>query len=407
MTDPDLPESPAPAAAEATVPPPAGAVAPRRSGNGALWLLVLALLAAVAWLGWREWLRLGEGQHDTRLDDAVSALAEQVGDLAQGQQQALEPLRRGQRTLEQRLADAAATNALLREEVLAVTERAALLEDAIARQAEQRLRGEMLLKLNEAEFLLLMGAERLRLFADPAGTLEAYRLADATLATVDDAMAGSLRDTLAQELDALADLPRDPVRAAREALDAIAAALPGLPPRSAARPVQADADGASGKLLGLLSGLVTVRRVSGEDGALLDPLMREATAAALALDLAAARAAAERADTRAYHAALMRAEQRVLALYEPGAPAVADLRQQIAAAAALDLAPAMPALGATLAQLRNLRSTRSAEDIPVRALDGRVPSAGEANANAAPSDEVVPLPAPVVPDPASSDGGRP
>ena len=54
-----------------------------------------------------------------------------------------------------------------------------------------------MLKLNEAEFLLLMGAERLRLFGDVGATLEAYRLADATLASMDDPLAAGLRLLLA------------------------------------------------------------------------------------------------------------------------------------------------------------------------------------------------------------------
>ena len=96
----------------------------------------------------------------------VAGLEERLLALEQQLAQSVDPLRRNQRAIEQRLDAATATNKLLREEVLAVAERAGLLEEAIARQAEQRLRGELLLKLNEAEFLLLMGAERLRLFGD-------------------------------------------------------------------------------------------------------------------------------------------------------------------------------------------------------------------------------------------------
>ena len=337
------------------VQPPASR--PRRSGAGWVWLLVLVLLLALGWAAWREYQRM---QADARAAGAwrtpVAGLEDRLHALEQELAQSVDPLRRGQRALEQRLGDAAATNTLLREEVLAVAERAGLLEEAIARQAEQRLRGEMLLKLNEAEFLLLMGAERLRLFGDVAATLEAYRLADATLASMDDPLGANLRDTLAQELDALADLPRDPVRDARAALDAIGAGLPRLPPRSAARGTQG-AEPPS-RIVALLSQLVSVRRLGDDDGAVLDPLLREAGAAALTLDLATARAAAERADARAYHAALMRAEQRVQALYDPQAPAVADVRQQLAAAAAINLDPALPALGATLAELRTLRAAR-------------------------------------------------
>jgi len=356
----------APAApAPGLLPPPTAPLpAPtRRGGFGWAWLVVLLLLLALGWAGWREYQRL---QEDSRAAAAwrtpVAGLEERLLALEQQLAQSVDPLRRNQRAIEQRLDAATATNKLLREEVLAVAERAGLLEEAIARQAEQRLRGELLLKLNEAEFLLLMGAERLRLFGDVGATLEAYRLADATLASMDDPLAAGLRDTLAQELDALADLPRDPVRDARAALDAIAAALPRLPPRPAA---DADATGAEpSRLRALISSLVTVRRLGGDDGAVLDPLLREAGAAALVLDLATARAAAERADPRAYNAALMRAEQRVQALYDPAAPEVARVRQQLAATAAINLDPALPALGATLAELRTLRSARGGNLVP-------------------------------------------
>lgn len=352
---PDLAAAPTPPAAEPLAPPPAPA--PRR-GTGLLWLVVLLLLAVVAWLGWREWQRLDQS---TRAADAwrsqSRALGERMDALERGQEESAAPLRRGQRALEQRLADAAATNSLLREEVLAVAERAGLLEEAIARLSEQRLRGELLLKLNEAEFLLLMGAERLRLFGDVASTLEAYQLADAVLASMDDPLASTLRDTLARELDMLADLPRDPARAAQAALDAIAAALPSLPPRG--RRAEPAAEGEAPRLLGLLSQLVTVRRVAtADDGAVLDPVLRAATEAALELDLATARAAAERADAQAYTSALMRAEQHLVALYDPGAARVAEVRQQLAAAAAIDLAPDLPALGATLRELTTWRTAR-------------------------------------------------
>src|SRR5690606_26540422 len=166
----------------------------------------------------------------------------------------------------------------------------------------------------------------------------------------------TLRDTLARELGALSDLPRDPARAAQAALDSVAAALPGLPPRGAAPdPTEA---GEPSRLMGLLSGLVTVRRIGDDDGAVLDPVLRAANLAALELDLATARAAAERADAQAYTAALMRAERHVGALFDPSSARVADVRQQLAAAAAIELSPELPALGATLRELRALRGTR-------------------------------------------------
>lgn len=356
-------DQPAPAAG-----PPA--TTRRRGGGGAaLWLLVVALLGVLGWQGWREYQRLQASERQASAWRApVAEVEERIAQLQLQLEQSLAPLQRNQRTLEQRLADASSTNALLREEVLAVGERAGLLEEAIARMAQQRLRGEQMLRLNEAEFLLLMGAERLRLFGDVAATIQAYQLADASLAGMDDGLAATLRDTLSRELEALQELPPDPVRAVRSSLDAITAALPGLPPRDNAETGQAAA--APSRLRDLLSGLVTVRRVGDDHGAVLDPLLREAGTAALELDLATARAAAERSDARAYHAALMRAEQRLQALFDPRHRAVAEVRQQLAAAAAIELTPLLPALGATLAELRTLRRARGS------ATDVRTPAPG-------------------------------
>ena len=76
-------------------------------------------------------------------------------------------------------------------------ERAALLEDAVARLADNRLRGEVMLRLNEAEFLLLLGEERLRLFGDVPAAIQAYNLSEAALASLDDPVLATLRQTLA------------------------------------------------------------------------------------------------------------------------------------------------------------------------------------------------------------------
>ena len=95
-------------------------------------------------------------------------------------------------------------------------ERASLLEDAVARLADNRLRGEVSLRLNEAEFLLLLGEERLRLFDDSNAAIQAYSLADAALAGLDDPVLATVRQTLAQELATLRAVPPDS-RAARRA----------------------------------------------------------------------------------------------------------------------------------------------------------------------------------------------
>ena len=108
-------------------------------------------------------------------------------------------------------------------------ERAALLEDAVARLADNRLRGEVMLRLNEAEFLLLLGEERLRLFGDVPAAIQAYNLSEAALASLDDPVLATLRQTLAQEILALRSVPADPRPAIRAELSTLSASLDQLP----------------------------------------------------------------------------------------------------------------------------------------------------------------------------------
>ncbi|HET6604891.1 MAG TPA: uroporphyrinogen-III C-methyltransferase [Xanthomonadaceae bacterium] len=359
MSDPQAtdgaPEQPRPATSA-----PASARPRRRAGAG-LWLLLVLALAAVAVLGWRELERYRDQRGEfADWHRATASMERSIGSLQQG----LDATGRTQRALAQRLDDAGATNKLLREELLAVSERSALLEDSIARLSEQRLRGEVLLKLNEAEFLLLMGAERLSLFGDVDGATQAYRLADATLASIDDLLAATLRETLAQELAALDAVPADGARRARAGLDAVAAMLQELPDSVAARRAVAPA-GAGSRLGDLLAQVVTVRRVAtGPDAtdtdAIVDPAVRAAERTALSLDLAVARAAADRRDDLALNAALMRAQARIERLYDADDDRVGRVLQGLAVVAALELSPPVPALGATLRELRGVRAARSA-----------------------------------------------
>ena len=106
----------------------------RRSGAARwLWLLVLIAVAAAAgaWW-WRERPRADEGPDlspealDTRLLDA---------------EQAVVALRRTQGNLEQKLADTTARTGLLRDEVLGVGQRAAILEDSLRELSTQATEG--------------------------------------------------------------------------------------------------------------------------------------------------------------------------------------------------------------------------------------------------------------------------
>jgi uroporphyrin-3 C-methyltransferase len=304
------------------------------------WLLAAALLAALAWTAW-QW-REHSAQAQTRLADSAQRL--------DGLEQRLDALRRDQRAQIQRLQHADATNRVLREELLGIGQRAALLEDSVARLADPERDGAQALRLDEAELLLSLGEQRLRIAGDLDGARRAYALAADVIDGLADPAFVNLRQSLAQERAALESAgiePRADVLAELAALgDTVAVAPPAASRNDPdARPWWQRAFGR----------LIDVRR--SETAPITQPRERAATEAALQLELTLARAAAERCDAAAYRAALARAQAWLERLW-PDSPALRQRRARLQALAATALSPELPTLGSTLLQLRQLRAAR-------------------------------------------------
>ncbi len=358
MTDTDATHSISPA--------DTGARAPRRWP----WVL-LALVLVLAAIGAR-WgvlsLRQSDGQHaEMRAEN--EALRARLADF----DRAIDQLREGQQRLSQRLDSSSATNQVLREELLGMGERAGLLEDAVARLAQSRMSGESLLRLNEAEFLLAMGAERLSLYADVGAAIQAYSLAEGTLSELDDPALATLRQTLAQELIQLRQVPPDPRPSLRAELAVLAGVLTQLPSSRAGEHPLAGPD--SSRLAQLLGQLVTVRRV-GTQADPLGPAQQQAALAAMSLQFELAQAALARPDAAAFQASLDRITDSGEALFDTSSPAVADWLSRLAIARDTALLPTPPVLGATLRELRSLRAARSVgSSVTIRPVPPSPPAA--------------------------------
>ncbi|MFD1070442.1 uroporphyrinogen-III C-methyltransferase [Luteimonas composti] len=310
---------------------------PRRGGALAWALLAMvAVLALGACAAWR-WNAI-------RVADAQAVAAERLR--VEALEQRMDALRRDQRAQTARLQQAEATNRLLREELIGLGQRAALLDETVQKLADPATDAGQSLRLDEVELLLAQGQQRLLLSGDLDGARRAYALAAQLLDGIVDHARLDLRQALAQERAALDALGEDPGVAAARRLDAFAAALPALPQRSA------PAAGEAAWWDRLLSRLVQVRP-SGEAQALA-PDERVAGLAALQLELALARAAIERRDVQAWRAALARADEWVLRLW-PESAGRAARRGDLRALQAHPLSPQVPALGSTLGQLRRLR----------------------------------------------------
>lgn len=318
---------------------------PRRASSVLVWLVLLIGLTALGWRGWQLWQgRLARDQA------RAAASVQQWQDL----QARVDALRRDQRVQAQRLQQADATNRVLREELLGVDQRAALLEDSVRQLADPQHHGVQALRIDEAGLLLGIGEQRLRLAGDLDGARRAYALAAGVLANVDSTRldaAGWLnaRQALVQERAALDALGADPRALAAARLDAFAAQLARTP--VPVRPAATHAPWWQRAFARLVT-VAPADRVLSTSGA-----DRAAADAALQLELTLARAAMERRDTAAYAAALTRVELWMRRLW-PDSP---DLRRRLAALQALRRLPLtldLPTLGSTRQQLQALALRR-------------------------------------------------
>lgn len=316
---------------------------------GALgWLLLLLVLIAGAYGAWRAWPAL-RPIADEGPDLSPEALDARLLDAEQG----LVSLRRTQLSLEQKLSDTRARTGLLRDEVLGVGQRAAILEDNLRELSAQASEGREALRLDEVELLLSLAQARLVIAGDVEGAIRATAMARDTLAPLTDPQFINLRQTLGQELSALRALPADPRRIAAGELDALQASLPTLASRAPGAPRAGRGTGSGWQRL--LDAVVQIRPSSTQD--LISPADRATGEAALGLELALARTALDRRDEAGFRAGLQRIDQWLRRLYAEN-DALQERRGRLLELGQLSLVPDLPVQGAGLQQLRNLRQGR-------------------------------------------------
>ena len=298
-------------------------------------LLLLAVVTA-GWFGWRHWQARQLGAQ------------EQVQLQRQAFDARVDALRDAQRTQAQRLQQAEATNRVLRDELLGIAQRAALLEDSVSRLADPDRHGAQSLRLDEIELLLGVGQQRLKLADDVDGARRALALAAPLLAGIEDPAYLSLRQTLAQEQAALEALGADPRVRATALLDQLDAGLRAIPAATPRAPTVAP------WYQRLLARVVRVQPTAG--ATLGERADREAALAAAQIELSLARAAVERRDSAGLASALARIDawlQRLLA----GSPQLVRQRRLLDDLQALPLRAESPLAGSTLQQLRALRGS--------------------------------------------------
>ena len=322
----------------APVTSPDSTSAPRTGSGRGAFVFALIVLAALAFAGWRSW------QAWSARDAAMRrTLAEQADALGAR----LDALRGEQRTQSLRLQQDEATNRVLREEVIGLGQRSALIEQTVEKLADPDRHGAQALLLDETALLLAIGQQRLQLAGDIDGARRAYALAASLLERVDDPKLLDLRQTLAQERTALDALGPDPRAVAFKQLAAFAAAIPNGDDAVTIEDARAP------WWQRLLSRVVRVQP-SGSAIA-TDPADRRNARAGLELELTLARTAAERRDAAAWHEALDRAGTWLHRLW-PDSPQRRALEARLQALRTMPLMASIPVLGSSLQQLQALRA---------------------------------------------------
>lgn len=361
--------------APSTDPVAASPVAAPRIRPSAL-LLTLALLVVSAIAAW-QWSRpVSSGPEPSAAAPVVPAAP--VADP------------RLERALTQ-LADLERVNSVLRQQVVALTERVAVLGEQQSLHSrnlgEQRqdVRGQTALAL--AEQWLNLAQARLELFADPAGALQALDAADRALQGSSHPRVPSLRQTLSIERESLRVLPLlDTARVAGQ-LEAWQQALPSWPERTQAD--AASAGSTSNKVLGKLDRYFRVRPLSNDVAVAPD-------LATLGAELAWARVLLARGERAALHVSLQRVaaaiEQRFDTDDSGVQAALSGLQELIAN---LSGNGSSPRLGISLQELRVLESEVATPAPPAQSR--HVEPSAQAEQPAQPPEpagvQVAPLPA--------------
>lgn len=315
-------------------PPP-----PRRPLRWILPLATVAAMVGVAGWGWSQWQAQQARTAQREADANV---------LVQGLAGSVEALRRDQRSTSQRVQDAAATNRVLRDEMLGLSQRNALLEENLARLADSTRHNAQALQLEEAELLLSQAGQRLAFAGDVDGARRLYALAAAALDDVQGSDYLNLRQALMQERNAVDALGAGPRAEINQQLARFSQQVGALPEQVAAAP----GDGAAPWWHELLAPFVTITPTAAQGP--LTGAERSAAWDSLQLELTLARAAVERGDQAGFEQALDRVALWLPRLW-PDSPGLRERRAELQHLRTRVLSPPLPELGSTLQQLRAMR----------------------------------------------------
>ncbi|WP_022949361.1 uroporphyrinogen-III C-methyltransferase [Methylohalobius crimeensis] len=215
----------------------------------------------------------------------------------------------------------------------------------------------------DAEYLLNVASQKLRLVGDVESALKAMQAADELLRLADDPALYRVREALAREIGALKKVQTpDVVGVSAQIMaleDRISALSLRLPHMGKVAPKQ-EGDGEEGGLLEKWQEVLTIRRRETDQSveAILTPEEVEAIRHALILKLETARLAAVRGESELFRSSLEGAKRWVQEHFDPETESVQEFMTDLEELKARPVAVKVPEVGRALQLLRRLPQLR-------------------------------------------------
>jgi len=384
---------------------------PRRKGSALAFLafvFALVALSGSAWMWWQDQIAQDEGADKTfteiaRLESADSELSLRLkqlrdeldslpGDDSRGEiaalQQRLESGVAEVDRLEQSLNEQLALSRTLQAAAEAMQGRLLAAEAALTGLASRELDAGGELDLAEVDYLLRLANERLKLFSDPLAADQVLELADMHLAAMDNPMYLGVRQDIALARRELAEVTLPDYFAISNELDTIQQSIAKLPFPGEdvvpAEPEQLIEESWWDKVKGVFSGLVTVRRSTGEESSQISLEDKDYIRQRLWLQLEIAHLSLMRRDQSAFRNSLSRVRETLSAWFDTDSSPYQEVTTSLDRLSGLEVQVDVPDISPPWATLRLIREGRRG---PAAAAPAEIPEPRELPESGAPVDD--------------------
>jgi len=387
---------------------------PKRPGRGLAFLALLISFAAIAGTAWMWWQGQAQKSDDqdrvyteiSRLDGSDSELSLKLKQLndridtlpSSDNSSALSSV---ERRLESGVSDVEQLEKALNEQ-LSLTRslqaaaesmqgRLLAAEAAVSGVASRELDAGGELDLAEVDYLLRLANERLKLFSDPEAADEVLKLADIHLEALNNPVYLGVRQEIASARRELAAVELPDYFAISNELDDIQSSLESLPfrnevPKRAEPKVVAIEEGWWAKLKGVFSGLVTVRRSTGEEDERISLQDRDYVRQRLWLQLEIAQLSLMRHDHAEFRHSLDRVQQSLSTWFDNDAADFQSIQTRLTALQSTEIRVSAPDINQPWATLKLIRegSARPLHEAPPPE-SSTAPETSEAQVDAGPT----------------------